>query len=60
MWVMGEDDDEEWASCDGELEAGHPPSAPVSVSLSSVIGIDNPKTMKLLGKNSRRGSGRYD
>lgn len=45
---MGEDEDGS-NPFEDDLEQGDPPTTPVSISLNSVVGIDNPKTMRLTG-----------
>lgn len=48
MWVMGEETDDE-ILVEDDLTEDENPIVPVSVSLNSVVGIDNPKTMRLTG-----------
>ena len=48
-WIRGEDEHDNDEITEVEPEQADLPIAPVSVSLNSVIGIDNPKTMPLTG-----------
>lgn len=45
MWVMGEEDDT--VLLEDEPKLLDAPASPISVSLNSFVGIDNPKTMRL-------------
>ena len=47
MWVMEEE--EESVLLEDDQELAEVPTSPVSFSLNSVVGIDNPKTMHLTG-----------
>ena len=47
--LIGEENDE-WAFLEDDLKSADPPVTPVSACLNSLIGLNNLKTMKLLGK----------